>query len=193
MVRGLYIDQLASNWVEDSATESTRIGVDKKIDGFVHGDIEHAAGVLSALWEIVSKDGDIKTPSSILPAAPLFPDRRHKSTTPVVSRSRYWLLPLFAGVFILRNRVGQVSPAHWASVKIALIKSIRRGTLFDRKYWARHRRTGDVSKPIYFSSIVMGDKVQELKSRTSKSGYGFTEALSVSSGQIPQGSKRPYE
>jgi len=47
-------------------------------------------------------------------------------------------------------------------VKVALIKSIRSGVLFDRKYWARHLRTGDTLKPVYFSSIVMSDKVQQL-------------------------------
>jgi len=58
-------------------------------------------------------------------------------------------------------------------VKIALIKSIRSGVLFDRKYWARHSKAGDAFKPVYFSSIVMSDKAQELNGRTSKSGHGF--------------------
>jgi len=49
--------------MEDSTTETTRVGVDKKIDNFVEGGLEHATEVLSALWEIVNKDGDIKGPS----------------------------------------------------------------------------------------------------------------------------------
>ncbi|KAF9785419.1 hypothetical protein BJ322DRAFT_829074 [Thelephora terrestris] len=32
------------------------------------------------------------------------------------------------------------SPGHWASVNTALIKSIRKGVFFDRKYWARHSK-----------------------------------------------------
>jgi len=61
------------------------------------------------------------------------------------------------------NQAAQVtSPTHWASVKTALIKSIRNGVFFDRKYWARHSKTRDVLKPVYFTSIVMGDKVQRL-------------------------------
>ena len=68
------------------------------------------------------------------------------------------------------------SPAHWASVKIALIKSIRKGVLFDRKYWARHSKTGDALKPVYFSSIIMGDKMQQLNNRASKFCYEFAEA-----------------
>ena len=49
-------------------------------------------------------------------------------------------------------------------MKIALIKSIRKGAFFDRKYWARQSKTGDVLKSVYFSSIIMGDKVQQLNS-----------------------------
>jgi len=54
--------------MEDSTTEVTRTSVDKKIDEFVKGDLEHATEILSALWEIVSKDGDIKAPSNASPA-----------------------------------------------------------------------------------------------------------------------------
>ena len=93
-----------------------------------------------------------------------------------------------------RNQTVQVtSPTHWASVKVALIKSIRSGVLFDRKYWVRHLRTGHTLKPIYFSSIIMSDKAQKLNSCTSNCGYGFTTALSVLSGQIPQGSKHSHK
>ena len=63
-VRSLYVDQLAFIWMEDSTTETTRARVDKKIDSFVEGDLEHAAEMLSTLWEIVNKDGDIKAPAN---------------------------------------------------------------------------------------------------------------------------------
>lgn len=67
-----------------------------------------------------------------------------------------------------QNKAEKVtSPANWTSVKIALIKSIRRGTFFDRKYWTRHSKNGDGLKLVYFSSIVIGDKMQELNSRAS--------------------------
>lgn len=64
-IRNLYVQQLAFIWLEDSTTESTRASVDKKIDSFVEGDLEHGAEIVSALWEIANKDGDIKAPSSI--------------------------------------------------------------------------------------------------------------------------------
>jgi hypothetical protein len=61
--------------MEDATTESTRINVDKKIDSFVEGDLEYATEMLSALWEIANKDGDIAAPSN---------------TTPAVSRSGFF-------------------------------------------------------------------------------------------------------
>ena len=47
-------------------------------------------------------------------------------------------------------------------MKMALINSIRKGVFFDRKYWARYSKAGDVLKPVYFSSTIMGDKSQQL-------------------------------
>ncbi|KAF9785417.1 hypothetical protein BJ322DRAFT_829047 [Thelephora terrestris] len=126
-VRKLYIDQLAFVWMEDSTAEATRARVEEKIDGFAEGDYDHAADTLSALWEIATKDGDAKAPSTATPAA-----------TPVTS------------------------PENWALVNKALIKSIRRGVFFDKKYWARHSKTGEIFKPVYFSSIIMNDKAPQL-------------------------------
>ena len=58
-------------------------------------------------------------------------------------------------------------------MKIALIKSIRKGVLFDRKYWARRSKGGDALKPVYFSSIIMGDKTQQLNNCALKLGDGL--------------------
>ncbi|KAF9779144.1 hypothetical protein BJ322DRAFT_1088746 [Thelephora terrestris] len=55
-----------------------------------------------------------------------------------------------------------ISPSQWA-VKMALIDSVRNGIFFDRKYWARHSKAGDLLKPVYLSSRVMGDKAQRMK------------------------------
>jgi len=63
-MRSLYINQLAFILMDDSTTEATLIGVDEKINSFYEGDLEHATEVLSALWEIMNKDGDIAAPSS---------------------------------------------------------------------------------------------------------------------------------
>ena len=70
-IRDLFIDQLAFIWMKDSTTETTRASVDKKIDSFFEGDLEHAAETLSALWEIANRDGDIKAPSNDSPVVSL--------------------------------------------------------------------------------------------------------------------------
>ena len=144
----LYANQLASVWMEDSTTETTRASFDEKIDSFIIGQLEHATQMLTALWEIVNKDGDIIAPSN---------------ATPTVSLSSSCLLPSCTIMLTSYNQVVQVaSPAHWATVKLALIKSIGKGVFFDRKYWARQSNAGDVLKPVYFSSIIMGEKVKQL-------------------------------
>ena len=75
-------------------------------------------------------------------------------------------------------------------MKVALIKSIRKGVFFDRKYWARHSKAGDVLKPVYLSSTIMADKSQQVSKCASTFSSTFAKALMVSSGEIPQGQKR---
>jgi hypothetical protein len=158
-IRSLYITQLASVWINSSTTETTRASFDTKIDYFSRGELEHAAEMLSTLWGIINKDGEIKAPSNISPA---------------VSLSWSCLLPCCSGMLTPHDQIAQViSPAHWAAVKIALIKSIGKGVFFDRKYWARNSKPGGVLKPVYLSSIIMGDKVQQLKNCASKFVMGL--------------------
>ena len=57
------------------------------------------------------------------------------------------------------------------------------GVFFDRKYWARHFKAGDVLKPVYFSSVIIGDKSQQLNKGGSKPCRGLVEALNVRSGE----------
>jgi hypothetical protein len=161
--------------MSNSTAETTHASVDKKIDSFAEGELEHAAEMLSTLWGILNEDGEIKAPLN---------------TSPPVSPPRSCLLLCCTGMLTSYHQIAQViSPAHWAAVKIALIKSIGKGVFFDRKYWARHSKPGSVLKPVYFSSIIMGDKVQQLKNCASKLVYGFTEVLRVASGNQSQGSK----
>jgi len=58
--------------MEDSTTENTWASVSKKVNSFVKGDLEHATEMLSALWEIANKDGDVKAPSGELYVVSLF-------------------------------------------------------------------------------------------------------------------------
>ena len=75
-------------------------------------------------------------------------------------------------------------------MKTALIKSIRKGVFFDRKYWARHSKAGDVLKPVYFSSTIMGDKAQQVNGCAFNSRYKFSRVLRGTSGEISRGSER---
>ena len=81
------------------------------------------------------------------------------------------------------------SPAHWPSVKTALIKSIRTRVFFDRKYWARHAKSGDILKPVYFSSEITDDKAHQLNKRKSEFSRQFAEMLRIAGGKIPQASR----
>ena len=158
--------------MEDSTTKATRVSVGKMIDTFVEGDLAHATEMLCTLWEIANKDGDIPAPPGASPGVSSLPSRRYKG----MLISHYQVI--WAG-----------PPAYWASVKIALIKSIHKGVFFDRKYWARHSKRGEILKPVYFSSIVMGDKVEQLNNCASNFDCKLVEALRVSSGEMPQRSK----
>ena len=42
-----------------------------------------------------------------------------------------------------------------------MVKSIKQGVFFDKKYWTRHSKDGRVLKPIYFSSLIVGDILRE--------------------------------
>ena len=71
-IRSLYVEQLAHAWVGDSP-DAIRIKVEEKLDSFAEGDLEHAAEMLSALWKIANKDGEITAPSNFSPdVSPLF-------------------------------------------------------------------------------------------------------------------------
>ena len=50
--------------MEDSTTEMTRASVDKMIDSFVEGDLEHATETLSALWEVAYENRNIQAPAN---------------------------------------------------------------------------------------------------------------------------------
>ena len=47
--------------MDDPTSEAIRTGIEKKIGSFAEGVLEHATDMLTEVWEIVSKDGDIMT------------------------------------------------------------------------------------------------------------------------------------
>lgn len=60
-IRELYVNQLAHTWVMDS-TDTIRLNVEKKIDSFAGGNLDHATEVVTTLWKIGNKDGNITAP-----------------------------------------------------------------------------------------------------------------------------------
>ena len=177
-MRKLYVEQLAHVWMEDP-TETTSTRIDKKIESFVEEGLKHATETLSALWEIANKDCDVKAPTKA-------PTKTPAKTLSAVSLFLYPSPPRPI-IPTLDHQTTQVtSPEHLSSVNTALIKSIRKGVFFDRKYWARHSKAGDALKPVYFSSAIMGDRSQQLNECALEFCHGFAEVLTVVSGEIPQ-------
>jgi len=167
--------------MEDSTTETICASIDKKIKE----DPGHAIEVFSALWKIANEDDNVankvhntETPSIPPPDSEPAPQRgkkyrrgRRKATnTPspkkTLSAPRPEVVNKNGDLKGLWNpspaTKPDTSPAHWAAVNVALIKSIRSGVFFDRKYWARHSKAGDILKPVYFSSIIVSDNAQQL-------------------------------
>ena len=66
-IRSLYIDQLVSVWMNSSTTIATRASFDSNFDRFARGELGHATEMLSTLWEVINRDGEIRTPSNTSP------------------------------------------------------------------------------------------------------------------------------
>ena len=173
-VRDMYIKQLAFTLIEDSTTGVTCARVKKKLEEFAGEEFEHATEVGFALLKIANEDGDVTSPAD----APL-----------AVSLTKFHLLlGMILSAPTPQYQIPVESPANWAFVKAALARSIHTGIFFDKKYWARHSKAGDVLKPIYFSGTVMNDKIQQLNKCT----WSFTllyGRAQFPSGEMPQGSK----
>ena len=139
-------------------TEVIRTSVEEKIDRFSEGVLGHATEMISALWKVANQDENITAPPSTSPAVSPFPSL-HPSLRDTA-------------MLTLNDQAAVVtSPAHWVAVKTALIRSIRQGIFFDREYWARHSRAGDVLKPVYFSGAIIEDKVHQLNKSASSCGW----------------------
>lgn len=64
-IRHLYVEQLAFTWMMDSM-KVARASF-QKIKNYAKGDSEHAAEMLSELWEIASRDEDPTAPAGANP------------------------------------------------------------------------------------------------------------------------------
>lgn len=108
------------------------------IDAHFRGELEHTADTLSLLWQTANQVGG--------------------NTTTSDSKPSVRLLLIYPGVGAnsdFRQPKHISSPVGWNNLQTAMMKSIREGVFFDRKYWARHSRNGNGLKAVYVSSIII--------------------------------------
>jgi len=127
--------------------------VDEKVDSYANGDLDRAVDAITLLWKL-SKEGGRSTPAS--PAVINSVSQPSLATNPST------------------HRQVQLTPdlTNWRPVKIALIRSIREGIFFDRKYWARDSKSARGLRPLYISSIATGECLSHIDSREWR---GFTD------------------
>ena len=151
-IRNLYVERLGFVWMEDSTAAMTRASVKTKIKHFAKGDLEHATEMLSALWGTANGDKEVEAHPG--PLADIGMERVEEYEEICPSED---------------YRSPTRDPAYLASANVALIKSVRKGVFFDRRYWARHSKAGDMLKPVYFSSTTMKCMMERLNECASNS------------------------
>lgn len=135
-VRTAQVNHLLSALSSGSEEESKTIRekLEQKIDCYSAGGLDHAVDVISSVWEASNKERSTTggtegtSPPSVPPLSPLCS----------------WISAITSNVTTFDG----------CDMRLQLIKSIREGYLFDRRYWARRSREG-VIEPIYFSEDVI--------------------------------------
>jgi len=116
----------------EKESRTVREKLDKKIDSYAAGKLEHAVDTISSIWEVSNEETEDPS-TSIAPSKglkALFPN------TTLIGFSGYDLRP-------------------------SLIKSIQEASLLDRKYWARRSREGKI-EPVYFPNTVPETDLRDL-------------------------------
>ena len=119
--------------------------IDEKVERYANGNLDPAVDAITLLWKMSKRDRRSS------PVSPIITDsvsQHSLSTSPST------------------HRRGQpaLDSANRRPVEIALIKSIREGTFFDRTYWARKSKSARVFRPLYISSIVTGEHLSYIDS-----------------------------
>lgn len=124
----MQVNHLLSIWLSGGEeSKAIRDRLEEKIDSYGAGKLDHAVDAILCIWEVSNKEE---------PAIPDFSrslSRSARTSTTSISAVR------FTG----------------CSIRPSLVKSIKEGHLFDRKYWAKKSRGGRI-EPIYFSSAATG-------------------------------------
>ena len=131
----MHVDNLSSILIK---TDSGGVEgkLDERLQAFAKGEISHASEAFSSLWRILTQNEDT-TGETACEADP----------SPVRPP------PVWGWAWGLRP------------LETALIKSIQRGSLCDRRYLAKRDNSGKSRAPIYISSIVLGATESTLNTR----------------------------
>jgi hypothetical protein len=137
-IRTIQVNHLLNIWLSGSEKDSgaVRKELEQQIDSYAAGQLEHAAGAVSSIWETSNKEGPVPVP----------PSDETEHVQPYLS------------FFAPKPTALETTPV--------LIKSIKEGYLFDRKYWARRSQEGGV-EPIYFCDAVIRAELSCLDSSES--------------------------
>jgi len=158
----MQVNCLLSVWLLGSEGESTAVRdkLDEKIDSYAAGKLDHAVDIISSIWEVSSGEGPVTPGPTLRESIPAWPD----------------FFPFFGEV-----------PFTGYDMQPALVRSIKEGSLLDRKYWARRSR--GVIEPIYFPSIVAQAELSRLETCKSPHPRGH-QGVELRSGVAPPGSSR---
>ena len=120
--------------------------IDEKVESYANGDLDHAVDAITLLWKLSKNRRRSRLVGSLVDKPVSQPSLTANTST---------------------HRWGQdtLGPANRRPVEIALIKSMREGTFFDRTYWARNSKSAQVFRPLYISSIVAGEHLSYVNSR----------------------------
>jgi len=134
----MHVENLASLLTEVDSGE-LQDQLNGRLQAFAEGEIDHASEAFSSLWRILTHSGGGETSRDIRRNSVLFLEGQSLPT----SVSQSW--------------GSQLPAAGPTPLKVALIKSIRKGSFCDRKYPVKRNNTGNWRTPVYISSIVLGD------------------------------------
>ena len=136
-IRTVQVTHLVSVWLSGGEESKALHGkLDEKIDNYAAGELEHAAEAVSSIWDLSRKKEAL---SSISGAAW---GSSHKNSG------------LFGGLLSSTQREQRV-------MRASLVRSIQKGPLLHRKYWARRSRGGNIC-PVYFPSAVSGSMLSRV-------------------------------
>jgi len=142
----MHVENLASILTGDNSGE-VQDELNERLQAFAEGEIDHASEAFSSLWRVLTSSGGGGTTRDGRSDSVSFPFLGRRLI--LIPVSQWWGFPLTTG----------------PTLDKALIKTIRQGTLCDRKYSAKRNGVGDLGTPVYISSIVLGDTEPKLNTR----------------------------